>query len=145
MKKIVLIIAVLFSTLNVLNAQKLDIIPNPVKIKQKEKVFVIPSSIQIVVDKKLEKSAEYIGSGFYKNTGIAPTITIGNKRKKNAILFLADEKMNLPNDGYKLSVTKNCIVVKGKSLKGVLNGFQTLLQICSAKEVKKGTIPFVKS
>ena len=43
MKKIVLIIAVLFSTLNVLNAQKLDIIPNPVKIKQKEKVFVIPS------------------------------------------------------------------------------------------------------
>ena len=58
MKKIVLIIAVLFSTLNVLNAQKLDIIPNPVKIKQKEKVFVIPSSIQIVVDKKLEKSAK---------------------------------------------------------------------------------------
>ncbi len=87
MKKIVLIIAVLFSTLNVLNAQKLDIIPNPVKIKQKEKVFVIPSSIQIVVDKKLEKSAEYIGSGFYKNTGIAPTITIGNKRKKKCNTF----------------------------------------------------------
>ena len=144
MKKIIVIIAIIFSTLNVLNAQKLDIIPTPVKIKQKEKVFVIPASIQIVVDKKLEKSVEYIGSNFYKNTGIVPKISIGNKRKKNAILFLVDEKMSLPNDGYKLSVTKNCIVVKGKSLKGVLNGFQTLLQICSAKEVKKGTIPFVK-
>ena len=65
MKKIILLIAVLFSTLNVLNAQKLDIIPNPVKIKQKEKVFVIPSTVKIVVDKKLEKSREYIGSNFY--------------------------------------------------------------------------------
>jgi hypothetical protein len=34
------------------NAQKLDLIPSPVKIKQREKVFVIPSSIQIVVDKQ---------------------------------------------------------------------------------------------
>lgn len=98
MKKIIVIIAIIFSTLNVLNAQKLDIIPTPVKIKQKEKVFVIPASIQIVVDKKLEKSVEYIGSNFYKNTGIVPKISIGNKRKKNAILFLVDEKMSLPND-----------------------------------------------
>ena len=87
MKKFIVIIAVLFSALNVLNAQKLDIIPIPVKIKQKEKVFVIPASIQIVVDKKLEKSAEYIGSNFYKNTGIVPTIAIGNKRKKMQYFF----------------------------------------------------------
>ena len=52
MKKIIVIIAVLFSTLNGLYSQKLDIIPNPVKIKQKEKVFVIPSSVKIVVDKQ---------------------------------------------------------------------------------------------
>ncbi|MBA4318546.1 MAG: hypothetical protein C0412_09105 [Flavobacterium sp.] len=52
MKKIIVIIAVLFSTLNVLNAQKLDLIPNPVKIKQKEKVSVIPASVQIAVDKQ---------------------------------------------------------------------------------------------
>jgi hexosaminidase len=52
MKKIIVIITVLFSTLNVLNAQKLDLIPNPVKIKQKEKVFVIPASVQIAVDKQ---------------------------------------------------------------------------------------------
>ncbi len=99
MKKSILLIAVLFSTLNVLNAQKLDIIPTPVKIKQKEKVFVIPASVQIVVDKKLEKSMEFIGSNFYKNTGIIPTISTGNKRKKNAMFFLVDEKMSLPIDG----------------------------------------------
>lgn len=144
MKKISLLIAVLLSSLQVLNAQKLDIIPNPVKIKQKEKVFVIPSAITLVVDKKLEKSAAYIGSNFFKNTGVVPTITVGNKQIKNTILFLVDEKMNLPNDGYKLSVTKKGVLVKGKSPKGTLNGFQTLVQICSAKEVKKGTIPFVK-
>ncbi|MFV8327235.1 beta-N-acetylhexosaminidase [Flavobacterium sp. ZS1P14] len=143
MKKFLLMIIVL-STLNVLHAQKLDLIPSPVRIKQKEKVFTIPSSVRLIIDKKLEKSSEYIGSCFFKNTGIVPTIAIGNKRKKNTILFLVDEKMSLPNDGYKLSVTKKGVLVRGKSPKGVLNGFQTLLQICSAKEVKKGTIPFVK-
>ena len=117
MKKIIVIIAVLFTTLNGLNAQKLDLIPDPVKIKQKEKIFVIPASVQIIVDQKLEKSKEYIGSNFYKNTGIVPTISIGNKRKKNAILFLVDEKMSFPNDGYKLSVNKKCVLVKGKSPK----------------------------
>jgi hexosaminidase len=144
MKKSMLLIAVFLSSLNVLQAQKLDIIPKPVKTVQKEGEFVIPSSVKIIVDEKVQKSADYIASNFFKNTGINSTISIGNKHKKNAIVFLVDEKMSLPNDGYKLSVTKKGVLVKGKSTNGVLNGFQTLLQISSGKEVKKGTIPFVK-
>lgn len=144
MKKSMLLLAVFLSSLNALQAQKLDIIPKPVKIQQKEEVFIIPSSVQIIVDKKIQKSADYIGNNFLKNTGIIPAVSIGNKHKKNTILFLVDEKMNLPLDGYELSVTKKGVRVKGKSSNGVLNGFQTLLQICSAKEVQKGTIPVVK-
>ena len=144
MKRSMLLLAVFLSSLNALQAQKLDIIPKPVKIQQKEEVFIIPSSVQIIVDKKIQKSAVYIGNNFLKNTGIIPVVSIGNKHKKNTILFLVDEKMNLPLDGYELSVTKKGVRVKGKSSNGVLNGFQTLLQICSAKEVQKGTIPVVK-
>ena len=144
MKRSMLLLAVFLSSLTALQAQKLDIIPKPVKIEQKEEVFVIPSSVQIIVDKKIQKSANYIGNNFLKNTGIVPIVSIGNKHKKNAILFLVDEKMNLPLDGYELSVTKKGVRVKGKSSNGVLNGFQTLLQICSAKEMQKGTIPVVK-
>ena len=144
MKKSILLLAVFLACLNVLRAQKLDIIPKPVKIQQKEEVFIIPSSVQIIVDKKIQKSTDYIGRNFFKNTGIVPIISIGNKHKKNAILFLVDEKMNFPLDGYELSITKKGVRVKGKSSNGVLNGFQTLLQICSAKEVQKGTIPVVK-
>lgn len=144
MKKRILLIAIFLSSLSVLQAQKLDIIPRPVKIEQKEKMFVIPSTVKIIIDKKVQKSADYIASSFFKNTGINSIVSIGNKQDKNAILFLVDEKMNIPNDGYELNVTKKGVVVKGKSPNGVLNGFQTLLQICSAKEVTKGTIPFVK-
>ncbi|KIC00597.1 beta-N-acetylhexosaminidase [Flavobacterium sp. JRM] len=144
MKKSMLLIAVFLSSLNVLQAQKLDIIPQPVKIEQKEGTFIIPSSVQIVVDKKLQKSAHYIGSDFFATTGIKPIVSIGKGNKKDGISFLVDEKLNLPNDGYELSVTKKGVVIKGKSSNGVLNGLQSLLQICSAKEVKKGTIPFVK-
>ncbi|AYN02741.1 glycoside hydrolase family 20 zincin-like fold domain-containing protein [Flavobacterium sp. 140616W15] len=139
MKKNMLLIAVFLSSLNVLQAQKLA---QPVKIEQKG-TFVIPSSVQIVVDKKIQKSADYIGSNFLKNTGIKPIVSIGKGNKRDGISFLVDEKINLPN-GYELSVTKKGVLIKGKSTNGVINGLQTLLQICSAKEVKKGTIPFVK-
>jgi hexosaminidase len=144
MKKITLVIAALFISLNLLKAQQLDIIPRPVTIEQKAKLFVIPASVELIIDQKIQKSTNYIESNFLKNTGIIPTVSIGNTPRNKAILFLVDEKMNLPNDGYKLSVSKKGILIKGKSPNGLLNGFQTLLQICSAKEVKKGTIPFVK-
>lgn len=136
--------AILLSSLNVLQAQQLDIIPKPVKIEQKDKAFIIPSSIKIVVDKKIEQSTIYIASNFFKNTGINAAVVTGNKQDKNAIALLVDEKISLPNDGYLLTVNKKGVIVKGKTTNGILNGFQTLMQICTAKEVQKGTIPFVK-
>src|SRR5690606_15290526 len=57
--------------------------------------------------------------------------------------FLVDEKIRLPEEGYKLTVNKEGVLIQGKSANGLLSGFQTLLQISSAKEVEKGTIPFV--
>ena len=144
MRKSILLIAIFLSSLNIVQAQKLDIIPKPVQVEQQNGSFVIPSSVQIIVDKKIKGSAEYISSHFAKNTNSIPVVSIGRKHKKNTIAFLVDEKMDLPNDGYKLTVDEKGIVVKGKSANGTLNGFQTLLQICSAKEVKKGTIPLVK-
>ncbi|MTH16383.1 family 20 glycosylhydrolase [Flavobacterium sp. LC2016-01] len=144
MKKSILLIAIFLSSLSTIQAQQLDIIPKPVKVEQKEGTFIIPSSVQIIVDKKAEKSVDYIKASFSKYTGINPVVSIGKKYKKNTIAFLVDEKMNLPNDGYKLTINKKGILIKGKSSNGVLNGLQTLLQICSAKDVKKGSIPFVK-
>lgn len=144
MKKSILLIAIFLSSLNTIQAQQLDIIPRPVKIEQKDKAFIIPSSPKIIIDKKIEKSILYIASDFSKITGITASVVNGNKQEKNTIALLVDEKMSLPNDGYQLSVNKKGVLVKGKTPNGVLNGFQTLLQICSAKDVKKGTIPFVK-
>ena len=144
MKKSILLIAIFLSSLNTIQAQQLDIIPRPVKIEQKDKAFIIPSSPKIIIDKKIEKSTLYIASDFLKITGITASVVNGNKQKKNTIALLVDEKMSIPNDGYQLTVNKKGVLVKGKTPNGVLNGFQTLLQICSAKDVKKGTIPFVK-
>lgn len=144
MKKYIYLFALFLSSLTILQAQKLDIIPKPVKVKQKEGVFVIPSTVNIIVDEKVKTSSDYIKNGFSKNTNTNPIVSVGTKTQKNSISFLVDEKLNLPNEGYQLSVTKKGVIVKGKTANGVLNGYQTLLQICSAKEVKKGTIPFVK-
>ena len=144
MKIYFLILAIFLGFLNDLQAQKLDLIPKAVKVEQKAGVFLIPPSVQIIVDKKAKKSASFISEKFIKNTGISPSLVIGNKNKKNAITLLVDEKMSVSADGYTLNVSKTGVLIKGKSINGLLNGFQTLLQIFSAKEVKKGTIPFVE-
>jgi hexosaminidase len=102
MRKSILLIAVFLSSLSIVQAQKLDIIPKPVKVERKEGVFIIPPSVQIIVDKKAQKSVIFITASFLKNTGINPIVAVGNKPKKNAIAFLVDEKMSLPNEGYKL-------------------------------------------
>jgi len=143
MRKSILLIAIFLSAINSIEAQKLDIIPKPVKTEQQAGTFIIPPSVQIVVDKKVKKSADYITANFAKNTNSNALVTIGRKQKKNPIAFLVEGKMEIPTDGYKLSVSEKGILIKGKSANGVLNGFQTLMQICSAKEVKKGTVPFV--
>ena len=144
MKINLLLIAVFLSSLNTVNAQKLDIIPKPVKIEQQLGVFLIPSEVHIIVDKKIKNSTNYIRSEFLKNTGIIPKISIGKKHHKNGIQFLVDDKLSIPNDGYTLSIDKTGVIIKGNSPNGLRNGFQTLLQICSAKDVKKGTIPYVQ-
>ena len=142
MSKLLLFTVILLGLSSTIQAQKLDLIPKPVKVEQDAGEFVIPKSVSLIVDKKLRKSMAYITAEFLKSSGVIPKVSIGNKHK-NGITFLIDEHMQLPNDGYQLSVTKNGVLIKGKSPNGALYGFQTLLQICSAKETKKGTIPFV--
>lgn len=144
MRKSILLLALFLSSLSFVQAQKLDLIPKPVSVQQSAGQFVFPSPLKIVVDKKLKNSPDYITASFSKNTEITPIVSIGKKHGKNNISFLVDKKLNLPDEGYQLEINEKGIFVKGKTDKGVLNGFQTLLQICSAKEVKKGTVPFVK-
>ena len=144
MRKSILLLALFLSSLSFVQAQKLDLIPKPVSVQQNTGQFVLPSPLKVVVDKKLKNSADYISANISKNTGITPIVSIGKKHGKNNISFLVDKKLNLPDEGYHLEINEKGIFVKGKTDKGVLNGFQTLLQICSAKDVKKGTVPFVK-
>lgn len=127
MRRNLLLLAVLLGSLNILLAQKLDIIPKAVNIEQNEGVFTIPSSTNLILDEKVKSSAPYIRSEFIKTSGITPKISIGNKQQKNSIVFLVASEIDLPNDGYQLSVTKKGVLIKGKSPNCVLNGFQTLL------------------
>lgn len=143
MRKPLLVIAIFLGSINVIQAQKLDIIPKPVQIEHQGEVFRIPASVSLILDEKLELSADYIRGEFLKSTGITPNVFIGHSQEKKSIVFLVDATLELPKEGYKLSVNREGVLVKGKSANGLLNGFQTLLQICSAKAIEKGTIPFV--
>lgn len=143
MRKRIFLIAIFLSSLSVLQAQKLDLIPKPVSVQQNDGQFVFSSPLKIIVDKQLKNSVDYISKSILNNTGINPIISTGKKHGKNTISFLLDKKLNLPNEGYQLEINQKGVFIKGKTTNGVLNGLQTLIQICSSKEVKKGTVPYV--
>jgi hexosaminidase len=82
MRKSILLIAIFLSSLGIVQAQKLDIIPKPVKVEQKEGVFIMPPSVQIIVDKKAHKSINFITASFLKTQGLTRLLLLEVSRKK---------------------------------------------------------------
>jgi hexosaminidase len=82
MRKSILLIAIFLSSMSIMQAQQLDIIPKPVKVEQKEGVFIIPAPVQIIVDKKAQKSVVFITASFLKIQGLTRLLLLGVNRKK---------------------------------------------------------------
>lgn len=141
MRITLMLIGLCLGAMSMVHAQKLDLIPKPVHLEQHGGTFIIPSSVRVVLDTQLEPSASYIDSEMLRVAAIAPNITLGAAHERGAIVLLVDDELDLPKDGYQLNVNKNGVDITSPTANGLLNGFQTLLQIMSATDVKKGTIP----
>lgn len=146
MKTSVILFFFLTSSLGGVLAQNLDLIPQPVKVKEftSKEIYTLPEESVLLLDKKLAFHTDFITTQFQKYTGKLPKVAMESFNDQPTLIIDIEENMSIPKEGYTLKINKKGVRIKGKTIEGVLNGYQTLLQIFSSKSTQKGTLPFVK-
>ncbi len=124
-----------------------NIIPKPQKMILADGRFLVTSSIGISADESLSNESVYLAEMLHLATG--HTIKIDDSKGSGKIQLKIDASIE-NEEGYKLSVTYNKIVISGKTAKGVFYGIQSLRQLMPASiELKDSstselTIPAVE-
>ena len=127
------------------NEQDYQIIPKPVLLEPLNGRFLVDVNTKVVAISELENEGKYLADLLSIATNVAVPFVANNKG--NIVLKLDETIEN--NEGYKLSVTYNQIVISGKSAQGVFYGIQTLRQLMPASiedkknEIAELTIPAV--
>lgn len=145
MKILSFIVVFFIGSITISVAQNLDLIPQPKKLnfKNNGKVLTLPEEFVFVLDKQLRFNAPFIASNFIKQTHKSPKIFFDHTVEKPTVEINIKQWMRIPKEGYHLKITQKKIVIEGKTTEGVLNGYQTFLQILSSKEIEKGALPLV--
>jgi hexosaminidase len=88
----------------------------------------------------------YITSAFSTHFGTNPIFTIPEKCKKNSILFSLNTEPDseIGEEGYRLAISKNKIMIRANSNAGLVYGFQTLYQLAndSVNRLQCGEVDF---
>ncbi|RCW62484.1 glycoside hydrolase family 20 zincin-like fold domain-containing protein [Halanaerobium sp. ST460_2HS_T2] len=106
------------------------ILPEPQKINISDDKFYLRCDASIIISKncdlKANNYARILKEDIQENTGFSLAISRG-EAKKNSIYLGLDK--NLKEQGYRLTISKNKVIILGGSETAILYGIQTLRQI----------------
>lgn len=114
------------------------VVPLPLEMEVKNGRFLLNNSKTIYAEAGLMKEAEFLKEYIKLQTGLDLAVKEA-QAKAEGILLTLDATIE-QEEGYKLSVKPNSILVSGKNGKGVFYGIQTLRQLIkevSAENEKK--------
>ncbi|MFT5146695.1 MAG: hexosaminidase [Polaribacter sp.] len=133
----------------VLNSENdYQIIPKPKELTITKGRFLLSSNTVIINSANLNQEAKYLADML--NSISAIKITLKSSGSKNTNIKLKIDNSIKNNEGYKLSIKYNAIVISGKTNIGVFYGIQTLRQLLPAEienignEISELTIPAVE-
>ncbi len=120
---------------------KLDIIPLPVNIKSYAGSFTFNSDSKIYYNFDDEHTANVLTplyehlSDYY---GIEkPESGFSGRSRSNSIFLRLNTKSDLPEEGYKLIVQRNKIILESSSQAGLFYGVHSLIQMMPAEKERK--------
>jgi Glycosyl hydrolase family 20, domain 2 len=125
---------------------KVDIIPSPEKVLQRDGLITLTSDIWVVADVSDSVSAElasYLVGSLKTLTGNKILITdLFSTRKHNQSIQieLARELKATENGSYDLIITSGQIKIKANSADGIFYGIQTLMQLLRANRISDSFI-----
>lgn len=141
MKSVSAIIIIIFISLS---SHAQDITPRPVKwSKSSGPGFEMDQSTLIIYDDFFTRQAGYIAEEIAKQCGLnleKQRISSGNLKSKQ-ILLLHDTIQVTKAEMYLLEVNNLAITLRANSVRGIVNGIQSLLQLLPLQNTEKLTIP----
>lgn len=129
----------------VLNADTdYQIIPQPVSLEMQSGRFLVNSSTNVSAASELENEGKYLANML---SHLAQTTIDFEADASGSIQLILDDTIE-NEEGYKVSVAYDKIIISGKTAKGVFYGIQTLNQllpaaVASANDQSELTIPAV--
>jgi hexosaminidase len=118
----------------------MGIIPVPVSIQKSNGTFVLDKTAVLVnKDAQNQKHADLLNAFIVSKGGFALRETKAADAKTRAVILTSEGADQLPAEGYKISITKNSITVRGKG-SGLFYGIQSLMQLMPEKQNDKITI-----
>ncbi len=107
-----------------------DLIPKPVKIEVSNGTFTLTPTTMIVSAAKWRDLDGYLRDKLKPSTGFdLKTRTHATKANRNQIVLEVNPSLALPEEGYRLTVNDNGVLIVGKDRGGLFNGIQTMLQL----------------
>ena len=124
-----------------------DIIPRPVKIIMGSGPgFEVNPSARVLFDKSFLKQADYFADQLEQQYGIRlqtmPMAEIKSAGKDFTLVF--DSNNVTIDEMYLLEVNDKGVILKAKTVRGIVNGIQTLLQLLPVVKNSKAIIPAIQ-
>src|ERR1700744_1457812 len=127
------------------NAQDTDpsmgIMPAPVSVKRSSGEFVLSQQTVLLADSANNKAVAFFTEYLQHKLMLRNELKINNGQSvANSIVFTEKGTENLPDQGYRLTITPQQIIVAGKGA-GLFYGIQTLLQLIPADRTAAIKLP----
>lgn len=128
----------LLATCGLATAQKVNIIPQPTSITEKEGFFTLTTKTAIIAQTKDElKSANFLNE--YLKNCYGFTLPVKSKGTAGVII----KSGNGGKDGYTLNINKNTVVITGLTAPGAFYGIQSLIQLLPTEKSNTLLVPAV--
>jgi hexosaminidase len=131
-------IFILFFSASIVQAQQeLNITPKPVSVRILENSgATIKNGAVISTPTIFTQQATYLQEQIKNQCGITLTVKEGNR---GTIQLQLDEKLTQP-EMYQLDIENGMVLLKAKTVRGIINGMQTLLQLLPLQKTATASI-----
>jgi len=122
------------------NDPNMGIIPAPVSVKKADGQFVLSQETVLYADSNT-KAVSFFTDYLQNKLNLRAQLKIGDAGSaSNSIVLTAKGTENLPDQGYRLTITPQQIIIAGKGA-GLFYGIQTVLQLIPADRAASIKIP----
>lgn len=128
MRRIVTIFCLIFFSRCMFAQTVMNLLPKPVELIPGNGVFILTSSAVVYSDKESKVSAAYLKEKLNGSTGLKLPF-VSSATSQNCITLRVNPKIEVPAEGYLLTVNENGVAIVGKDCDGLFYGTQTLLQL----------------